>query len=103
LKSVDVKFQAEIRYCASTNYLWDYKIYEIGIKMFIPESLSNLPQPPRDDPWLAYLINRNFKTGFHRQCDYLLGCQAFKKISDSIFLKYGEETIQMQRMIHMKH
>jgi len=49
LKSVAVKFQAEVGYWASTNYLQDYKIYGIVIKMFILESLSNLPQPPKDN------------------------------------------------------
>jgi hypothetical protein len=49
LKSVAVKFQAEVGYWAPTNYLQDYKIYGIVIKMFIPESVSNLPQPPKDN------------------------------------------------------
>jgi hypothetical protein len=49
LKNVNVKFHAKVGYWASTTYLKDYKIYGIMIKMFIPKSLSSLPQPPRDN------------------------------------------------------
>jgi len=52
--------------------------------MFILEFLSNLPQPLGDNPWSINLINRNFRTQFHRQCAYLLGFQKPKKIDDSI-------------------
>jgi len=46
-----------------------------------------LPLPLGDDPWSIDLINRNFKTQFHQQCDYLLGFQEPKKIGDSILKK----------------
>ncbi len=84
LKNVNPKFQAKVGYQTCINHLQDYKIYVIVIKMFIPEFLSNLPQPPRDNPWPKDLINRNFITQFHRQCDYLLGFQASKKINNSV-------------------
>jgi hypothetical protein len=47
---------------ASTNHLKDYKIYRTMIKMFTPEFLNNLPQPPKNNSWPTYLTNRNFRT-----------------------------------------
>ncbi len=73
------------------------------IKMFMPKFLNSLPQPPRNNPRLARSTNTNFKTRFHQQCDYLLGFQTPKRISDSIFKGNGQETNQIQRMIYMKH
>jgi hypothetical protein len=49
--------------------------------------LNSLPQPPRNNPWLTHPTNKIFKTRFHQQCDYLLGFQTPKRISDSIFKK----------------
>jgi hypothetical protein len=72
------------------------------IKMLIMKFLSNLPQPPRNNPWLRNPTNKNFRTQFHQQCDCLLGFQVAKKINNSILEKNGKETTQMQRMIHMK-
>jgi hypothetical protein len=46
LKMVDVKFQVEVGYQASSNYFYDYKIYGTTIKMFIPKNLKKLWQPP---------------------------------------------------------
>ncbi len=43
---VDVKFQVEVGYQASSNYFYDYKIYGTTIKMFIPKNLKKLWQPP---------------------------------------------------------
>jgi hypothetical protein len=62
LKKVDAEFQAEVGYWASTNHLQDYKIYGTLIKMFKPEFLNNLLQPPIDNPWLANMTNIIFKT-----------------------------------------
>ncbi len=72
IKSVGAKFQADIRYWASINHLHDYKIYGTIIKMFMPEFLSSLPQPPKDNPWPTHLMNQNFRPRFHQQCNYLL-------------------------------
>jgi hypothetical protein len=81
MKSVDAKFQVKVRYWASTNHLEDYKIYGTKIKMFMLDFLNNLPQ---SHPWPAHSTNKKFRTRFHRQCNYLLGFQAPKNISDSI-------------------
>ncbi len=85
LKNVDVEFQAEVEYWASTNHLQDYKIYGTMIKMFMSKFLNNLPQPPRNNPWLPHSTNKKYKTRFHQQCDSLLRFQTPKKINDSIF------------------
>jgi len=53
--------------------------------MFMPKFLNSLPQPPRNNPRLPHPTNKKFKTRFHQQCDYLLGFQTPKRISDSIF------------------
>jgi hypothetical protein len=45
LMGVDVKLQLTVGYWASRNGLHDDKIYRTIIKMFIPKSMSNLPQP----------------------------------------------------------
>jgi len=29
--------------------------------MFMPEFLSSLPQPPKNNPWLAHPTNRKFR------------------------------------------
>jgi len=55
--------------------------------MFIPKFLSSLPQPPIDNPWPKDLTNNYFKTQFHGQCDYLLGFQTSRKISDLVLEK----------------
>ncbi len=57
------------------------------IKMFMLKFLNSLPQPLGNNPWLAHLTNQNFKTRFHRQCNYLLRYQAPKKRSNSILKK----------------
>jgi hypothetical protein len=44
LKRVDAKFQVEVGYWPSKNGMYDYKIYGIIIKIFIPNFLSNPPQ-----------------------------------------------------------
>ncbi len=49
------------------------------IKMFSSKFISNLPQPHGNNPWIEVPKNKNFKTRFHRQCDYLLGSQASRK------------------------
>jgi hypothetical protein len=45
LMGVDAKLQLKVGYWASRNGLHDDKTYGTIIKMFIPKSLSNLPQP----------------------------------------------------------
>jgi hypothetical protein len=45
LMGVDAKLQLKVGYWASRNGLHDDNIYKRIIKMFIPKSLSNLPQP----------------------------------------------------------
>jgi hypothetical protein len=55
--------------------------------MLIKNFLSNLPYSLGDNPWRKDSINKNFITRFHRQCDYLLGFQVSRKISDSILEK----------------
>jgi hypothetical protein len=52
--------------------------------MFKPEFLNSLQQPFGDNPSLADLTNRNFKTWFHWQCNYLSGFNVPKKINNSI-------------------
>jgi hypothetical protein len=47
LKNVNAEFQAKVGYYVIINHLQGYKIYGTMIKMFIPESLNSLPQPPR--------------------------------------------------------
>jgi hypothetical protein len=103
LKSVDGEFQAKVGYWVSINHLQDYKIYGIMIKMFIPQFLSSLPQPTWNNPWLTHPANINFKTRFHWQCDYLLKSMHPKEKWFNLFFLNGQETIQMQRMIHVKH
>ncbi len=55
--------------------------------MFILKFLSNLPQPPKDNPWPTNSTNKNFITQFHCHCNYLVGFQASRKINDSILEK----------------
>ncbi len=71
----------------SINHLQDYKICVIVIKMFISKFLNNLPQPLGNNPWPKDPTNKNFKTQFHQQCDYLLGFQVFSKIKDLVLEK----------------
>ncbi len=66
VKSVDAEYEAKVGYWVSFNHLQDYKIYGTMIKMFILEFLSNLQQPPRDNPRPIDLTYQNFKTQFHR-------------------------------------
>jgi hypothetical protein len=87
LKNVNVNFHAKVGYWASTSHLQDYKIYGAMIKMFMLKFFINLPQPFGNNPWPTHPTNRNFKTRFHQQCDYLLGFQAPKKINNSILEK----------------
>ncbi len=83
MKSIDVKFQAEVGYQASSNNLqdYDYEIYGTMIKMFCPKFLNNLRQPFRDNPWPTHPMNQNYRTQFHRQNDYLLRFQVDKIIN----------------------
>jgi hypothetical protein len=62
LKNVDVELQVEVGYWAFIDHLQDYKIYGTLIKMFKPEFLNSLWQPPRDNPWPIDSTNRNFRT-----------------------------------------
>jgi hypothetical protein len=55
---------------ASINHLQDYKIYGTMIKMFKSKFMSNLQQPPRNNPWPTNPANRNFKTQFHRRLTF---------------------------------
>ncbi len=41
--------------------------------------MSNFQQPLADNPWPTHLTNRNFRTRFHQQCNYLLGFNAPQK------------------------
>jgi len=55
--------------------------------MFVPKFLDSLRQSLGDNPWPTHPMNKNFRTRFHWQCDYLLNFQMLKKINESILLK----------------
>ncbi len=54
--------------------------------MFCSKFLNNLWQPPKDNPWPSQPMNQNYRTWFQRLCDYMLGFQVERKISESILL-----------------
>ncbi len=57
------------------------------------EFLNSLQQPLGNNPWPTYLKNQNYRTWFHKQCDYLIRFQAKRRINKSILLQKWSKSI----------
>jgi hypothetical protein len=62
MKSIDAKYQIQIRDWVARNHLQDYRIYATMICIFDENFLNSLLQPLGDNPWPAHPTNQNYKT-----------------------------------------
>jgi len=81
MKSIDAKYQVQVRYWVARNHLQDYKIYVTMICMSDEDFLNSLLQPLGDNPWPAHPTNWNYKIQLLRQSNYLLGFVSPNKYS----------------------
>jgi hypothetical protein len=73
MKMINADYSVRVRYRASRNYMQEYKVYTIVIRMFDLVFVNNLQQAPGDNLGPVELINHNYRTRLLLQAKYMLG------------------------------
>jgi hypothetical protein len=81
MKSINAKYQIQVRYWIAMNHLQDYKICPTMIYMFDKDFFNSLLKLLVDNPWSAHSTNQNYKTQLLRQSNHLLGFVSPNKYS----------------------